>query len=64
MAVLTMVEPNPYGFNWGPMKVERLIHVEGRGYVLEIRTEHATVQIHVTEKGRKIKPYPIRVYAS
>lgn len=51
---------NPYGFDWGPMSVERTAHIEGRGYALTIRTEHQTMQVFVTEKGRKIKPYPVR----
>jgi hypothetical protein len=49
-----------YGFDWGPMSVERLCHIDGRGYVLTIRTEHQEMQVHVTEAGRKIKPYPTR----
>jgi hypothetical protein len=51
---------NPYGFDWGPMKVERLAHISGRGYVLRISTEHTQMQVHITEKGRKIAPFPAR----
>ncbi len=50
---------NVYGFDWGPMSVQRLTHLEGRGYVLEIRTDHARLQVHVTEKGRRIHSHPI-----
>lgn len=46
-----------YGFAWGPMDVTRLSHIEGRGYLLEVSTEHAHIQIHVTEKGRAITVY-------
>ena len=54
-----MEGPTKYGFDWGPAKVERLAHIEGRGRVLEVRTEHARVQVHVTEAGRKINVYRV-----
>jgi hypothetical protein len=53
---------NPYGFDWGPMSVERVAHVEGCGYALEIKTKHARLQVYVTEKGRKIETYPLEPY--
>lgn len=53
---------NPYGFDWGPMSVTRCCHIEGRGYVLEVTTDHARVQINVTEKGRKITTHPLGPY--
>lgn len=46
-----------YGFLWGPMEVLRVAHVEGRGYVVEVRTEHAKLQVYVTEKGRRVEAY-------
>jgi hypothetical protein len=49
-----------YGFEWGPMRVTRMAHIEGRGYCIEIATEHARLQVLVSEKGRKITTYPIR----
>lgn len=52
--------PTRYGFEWGPLAVERLAHIEDRGYVIGIKTEHQTIQIYVSEKGRKIKAYPVR----
>jgi hypothetical protein len=55
-----MDTPWRYGFEWGPMVVERTAHIEGRGYVLTIKTEHKRMQVHVTEAGRKIKPYEVR----
>ena len=48
-----------FGFDWGPMKVERAAHIEGRGYVLMVKTEHARLEVFVTEAGRKIKTYPL-----
>lgn len=56
---ITTDEAWRYGFRWGPMVVERLVHIEGRGYVLRIKTEYQDLQIYVTEKGRKIKPMPV-----
>lgn len=47
----------PYGFRWGPFDVERLAHIEGRGYVICIRTDHGSMQISVSEKGRVIRAY-------
>lgn len=49
-----------YGFPWGPMIVTRATHVPGRGYVLEIKTEHQSMQVYVSEKGRKIEAMPVR----
>jgi hypothetical protein len=49
-----------YGFRWGPMKVTRLAHIDGRGYVIEVATDHKAMQILVSEKGYKIKPYPVK----
>lgn len=51
-----------YGFVWGPAHVERIAHVEGRGRVLEVRTDHARIQIHVTEAGRKINVHRLPPY--
>lgn len=50
----------PYGFEWGPMTVTRICHIEGRGYVLEVKTDHRSVQIYVSEKGRVLKPEEVR----
>jgi hypothetical protein len=36
------------------MVVERSTHIEGRGYILTIKTDHARLEVQVTEKGRKI----------
>jgi len=45
-----------YGFRWGPLSVVRLAHVEGRGYVLSVQTEHHPgVEVRVSEKGHVIK---------
>lgn len=48
-----------YGFRWGPMVVERLAHIDKRGYVLNIKTEHQSMQVYITEKGRKIEAMPV-----
>jgi hypothetical protein len=49
-----------YGFAWGPMTVERLAHIEGRGYALEIKTGSCSMQVYVSEKGRVIAPEDVR----
>jgi hypothetical protein len=54
------VSETRFGFDWGPMKVERLAHIPGRGYVVQIGTEHVSVQVYVSEKGRKVTAYEPR----
>ena len=53
-----------YGFNWGPVVVERVAHVEGRGYCISIRGsegyEGQEIQVLVSEKGKRVTAYPIR----
>ena len=48
-----------HGFTFGPAEVTRICHLDGRGYVLEVKTEHAQLQILISEKGRRITTYPI-----
>lgn len=55
-------EVTRYGFDWGPAKIERITHIEGRGRVMEIRTDHARIQVYITEKGRKIDTYVLEPY--
>ena len=51
---------NDYGFDWGPMRVTRMVHVAGRGRYLSIRTEKAGVmEVYIPEKGTKIVVRPI-----
>ena len=51
-----------YGFDWGPLVVERVAHIEGRGYCVSIRgrKEHGgpEIQVLVSEKGRRVTAYP------
>ncbi len=53
-----------YGFNWGPVVVERVAHIEGRGYCISIRSSEdysgQEVQVLVSEKGRRVTAYPLR----
>lgn len=51
--------PTPYGFAWGPMRVERAASIEGRGRILLITTLHAEVQVYVSEHGRRITCTPM-----
>jgi hypothetical protein len=57
---ITMDEAWRYGFRWGPLVVERTAHIEGRGYVVTIRTERQSMQVYVSEKGHKIEPMRVR----
>jgi hypothetical protein len=49
-----------YGFQWGPLIVTRMAHITRRGYVLSIETPHESMQVYVTEKGRRIRPMTVR----
>lgn len=53
-----------YGFDWGPLSVERVAHIEGRGYVVSVRGPKGysgpEVQVYVSEAGRVVRAYPIR----
>ena len=53
-----------YGFSWGPVVVERVAHVEGRGYCISVRGERwpggPEIQILVSEKGKAVTAYPLR----
>ena len=53
-----MSGPTRYGFDWGPMKVERLCHIAGRGYVLAIRVgQEEKLQVYVSEKGQSVRAF-------
>ena len=53
-----------YGFHWGPVIVERVAHIEGRGYVVSVRSREdysgPEIQVLVSEKGRNVTAYPLR----
>lgn len=51
-----------FGFTYGPAIVQRLCHIEGKGRVLEVYTDHARVQLHITEAGRKINVSELAPY--
>ncbi len=44
-----------YGFTWGPAEITRMCHIPGRGRLLGVRTEHGSLQILISEKGRKLR---------
>jgi len=52
-ARLSESEAQMYGFRWGPMDVTRAAHLEGRGYVVHITTDHLQVEVYVSEQGRR-----------
>lgn len=49
----------PYGFEWGPFVVERLAHIDGRGWVLGIKAGGQEMQVHASEKGHKLHALPV-----
>lgn len=49
----------PYGFEWGPLTVERLAHIDGRGWVLGIKCGDQEMQVYASEKGRKLRAMPV-----
>ena len=51
-------EIETYGFEWGPMSVVRATHIEARGWFLLITTDHAEMEVHVSEAGHRIKAVP------
>lgn len=44
--------------------VELNLHVPGRGYSISVHTEHAEMQVYVSEKGRVIRAYETRPKAA
>ena len=44
-----------YGFQWGPIEVTRMAHIDGRGRVIGIDTPHHRCQLYVSEAGRSIR---------
>jgi hypothetical protein len=49
-----------YGFQWGPVTVERVAHIEGRGYCVSVKGSGGQeVEVLVSEKGRRVTAYPI-----
>jgi hypothetical protein len=49
-------EFNPaYGFSWGPVRIHRTAHIDGRGWIITIWTDSKELEVYVTEKGRNIR---------
>ena len=48
-----------YGFDWGPMTVERVAHIEGRGYVVTVMGPSGThgPQVQVLVSGVVVRMY-------
>lgn len=46
-----------YGFDWGPMRVERIAHISGRGYTVSVKAAAGEIQVYVSERGRKVEAY-------
>jgi hypothetical protein len=50
-----------YGFAWGPLVVERVAHIEGRGYSVQVRPRgkyEPAVEVFVSEQGRSWSVWP------
>ena len=56
---MTFDQSDRYGFAWGPMQVTRAASIPGRGRILTITTDHAEVQVYVSEHGRRITCTPM-----
>ena len=41
-----------YGFNWGPLVVQREISDPKLGYILRVRTAHKALEIRTSPRGR------------
>jgi hypothetical protein len=58
------VTETQFGFDWGPVVVERVAHIEGRGYCVSVRGQHdyegPEIQVYVSEKGRVVRAHLIR----
>jgi hypothetical protein len=56
-----MIGDSRYGFRWGPMWVQRVAQIAHRGRgdyrVLEITTNHHTLQVNVSPKGQSIRVF-------
>ncbi len=43
-----------------PFWVEMNLHIPGKGYSLSVHTDHAEMQVYVSEQGRVIRAYEPR----
>lgn len=48
-----------FGFEWGPMMVERWAHIEGRGRVVAITAPGRKLQVYVSEQGRSVRVFDV-----
>lgn len=46
-----------YGFDWGPVSVERTCTLPGDRRVVTVRTEHRTLTIYVSRTGRSLRVF-------
>jgi hypothetical protein len=51
---------DPFGFTWGPTRVERMFHDDRVGYVIRVMTDHVELQIAVSPQGRSIRTFKRR----
>jgi ribosomal protein S19 len=46
-----------YGFEWGPMKVERTASLPEGRVVLTVRTDHRELTIYASRTGRSLRVF-------
>jgi len=46
-----------FGFTWGPIRVTRVSHVEGRGYVVSITADGTELEVYISPKGRSVRVF-------
>ena len=50
----TRYEETTYGFNWGPLEVNRLMSDPKGGFVMEVRTPYQVLEIRASPSGKVI----------
>ncbi len=52
-----MQEFTPYGFKWGPLRVERAMSLPEGRVVLTVKTEYRELNIYATPGGRSLRVF-------
>lgn len=46
-----------FGFTWGPAEVTRCCELPGDRRVIQVRTDHKTLDIYVSATGRSVRVF-------
>lgn len=46
-----------FGFKWGPAHIHRICHIEGKGRLLSVKTEHGCIEVWISEKGKSLRAF-------